>query len=362
MTPSASPAPHSNPQVDSPLPLLTHQRPVLRSASSFKIVAWALALVGLLLVMTLHLVSALLAGLLVFELVRSLTPLVQKRLTSERAHLISVVLLSAVVIGLLTAAILGIVAFFHGGPDRILVIQTKLMEVINQARAQVPTSLKDYLPDDIADTQQMLSDWMQSHSGALTLAGKEAVQIFIHILVGMILGAMVALNAAHPMPILQPLAGELLERIRLLADAFHRIVFAQIKISLLNTAFTAIFLMVILPSLGLHLPLTKTMVVVTFLAGLLPVIGNLISNTVIVLIALSVSLYVAIAALVFLIVIHKFEYFLNARIVGSQINARSWELLTAMLLAEAAFGVPGVIAAPIYYAYIKSELHEMGWV
>jgi predicted PurR-regulated permease PerM len=29
-----------------------------------------------------------------------------------------------------------------------------------------------------------------------------------------------------------------------------------------------------------------------------------------------------------------------------------------MLVMEAAFGVTGVIAAPIYYAYIKSELKE----
>jgi len=90
--------------------------------------------------------------------------------------------------------------------------------------------------------------------------------------------------------------------------------------------------------------------------GLLPVIGNLISNTVIVLVSLSVSLPVAIASLVFLVLVHKFEYFLNARIVGGEIEARAWELLLAMLVMEAAFGIPGVIAAPIFYAYIKREL------
>jgi predicted PurR-regulated permease PerM len=95
---------------------------------------------------------------------------------------------------------------------------------------------------------------------------------------------------------------------------------------------------------------------VTFIVGLLPVIGNLISNTVIVAIALSVSFPAAVMSLTFLIVIHKFEYFLNARIVGGQIEARTWELLIAMLVMEAAFGIPGVIAAPIFYAYIKREL------
>jgi len=67
---------------------------------------------------------------------------------------------------------------------------------------------------------------------------------------------------------------------------------------------------------GVDLPLVKTMIVVTFLVGLLPVLGNLISNTVIFLVSLSVSFYVALASLAFLIAIHKLEYFVNARIIG----------------------------------------------
>ena len=140
------------------------------------------------------------------------------------------------------------------------------------------------------------------------------------------------------------------------ADAFRRIVFAQVKISAINSVFTGIFLLVILPIFHDRLPLSKTLVLVTFIVGLLPVIGNLVSNTIIVAVALSVSFPAAVMALVFLILIHKLEYFLNARIVGGQIEARTWELLVAMLVMEAAFGLQGVIAAPIFYAYIKREL------
>jgi predicted PurR-regulated permease PerM len=118
------------------------------------------------------------------------------------------------------------------------------------------------------------------------------------------------------------------------------------------------YLFIVLPLCHVRLPLSKSLIVLTFLVGLLPVVGNLISNTVIVLVSLSVSLPVAIASLIFLIVVHKFEYFLNARIVGGQIEAKAWELLLAMLVMEAAFGIPGVIAAPIFYAYIKHELRE----
>jgi predicted PurR-regulated permease PerM len=95
---------------------------------------------------------------------------------------------------------------------------------------------------------------------------------------------------------------------------------------------------------------------------LLPVIGNLISNTLITIVGLSLSIWVAVGALAYLIVIHKLEYFLNARIVGGQISAKSWELLLAMLVFEAAFGLPGVVAGPIYYAYLKSELKQVGLV
>ena len=110
--------------------------------------------------------------------------------------------------------------------------------------------------------------------------------------------------------------------------------------------------------MGIHLPLVKTMVAITFIVGLIPVVGNLVSNSVIVVVSLSHSLSIAIGSLLFLVIIHKFEYFLNARIVGSQIRANAWELLIAMMAMEAAFGLAGIVAAPIYYAYIKAELRD----
>jgi predicted PurR-regulated permease PerM len=147
-------------------------------------------------------------------------------------------------------------------------------------------------------------------------------------------------------------------RAQRLGLAFRRVVFAQVWISAINTTLTAIYLAFVLPMFGIHLPFTKTLIVATFVLGLLPILGNLISNTVIFVVSLSHSLLVALAALSYLIVIHKLEYFLNARIIGGQIRAKAWEMLLAMLVMEAAFGIAGLIAAPIYYAYLKDELRE----
>jgi predicted PurR-regulated permease PerM len=106
----------------------------------------------------------------------------------------------------------------------------------------------------------------------------------------------------------------------------------------------------------------KTMIAITFFAGLIPVVGNVISNVVIVVVCLSYSVNVAIASLVFMVVMHKLEYFLNARIIGTQLKADAWELLISLLVMETLFGLPGMVLAPIVYAYIKKELHDQGWV
>ncbi len=83
------------------------------------------------------------------------------------------------------------------------------------------------------------------------------------------------------------------------------------RIAALNTGLTTLYLVVILPLFGAHLPRTKTMIGVAFVVGLLPVVGNLVSKTIMVIVSLSVSLAVAIASLVFLVIIHKLEDFLK---------------------------------------------------
>ena len=330
--------------------------------SAPRIAAWLLALAAKVCVLALHLLSALFAGLLVFQLVHTLAPLLQRRLSGERARWFAVVLLATVIIGLLTLAIVGLVAFFRSDAGSVAGLLERMMQIIDQARTQLPAGIANNLPADTDDARAALSEWMRNHGERVQLAGKEAVQAFVHVIVGMVIGALIALDEVIPEPHHGPLFMELRARAERVAESFRRVVFAQIKISAVNTFFTAMFLLVILPIAGVQLPLAKTMIVVTFVVGLLPVVGNLVSNTIITIIALSKGIYVAIAALAFLVVIHKLEYFLNARIVGTQIRARAWELLLAMLTVEAAFGLPGLVAAPVYYAYLKRELVDQGWI
>jgi predicted PurR-regulated permease PerM len=334
----------------------------LSRPSISEIAAWLVTAGALLLILLLHLLPALLAGLLVFELVHVISPIVGRRLSNQRAKLIAVALLSFAVISLLILAGVGMVAFFRSDAGNLPGLFAKMAQIIEDSRKILPPFIIDHLPPDAETFKQTAALWLRTHATQLQLAGTEAGRLMAHILIGMIIGAMVALREVVPMEHYRPLARALVERTTRLGLAFRRIVFAQVRIAALNASFTAIYLLVVLPLAGIHLPLTKTMIAVTFLLGLLPVVGNLLSNTVIVIVSLSQSLSVAIGSLAFLIFIHKLEYFLNARIVGSQIRARAWELLLAMLLMEAAFGLVGVVAAPIYYAYLKDELVARGLV
>lgn len=315
-----------------------------------------LAGLGLIAVLGWHLPAALFAGLLVYALVGSLAPGLQRQLPGTRAHWLIVALLVVAVVGIIAALIFAAILFFkseHGNPT---VLFERVAPLLDRARAQLPAWLVEYLPANPDDIRAVVIDWLRDHTVQLQGAGKVAVRILVQVIIGIILGAMVALHKARNLPPGGPLVEALTARAANLVIAFRDVVFAQVKISSVNTVLTGTFLLVVLPLFGVYMPLAKTLVVATFVVGLLPVVGNLISNTIIFVIGLSVSLYVAVAALAYLIVIHKLEYFLNARIIGTQIRARAWELLIAMLFMEAVFGAPGLIAGPIYYAYLKREL------
>jgi predicted PurR-regulated permease PerM len=291
-----------------------------------------------------------------------IAPRLGSRLSGQRAKWVSVTALGSLIVTALTLGSWALASFFLSEAGSLPVLLKKMADLIEESRQQIPAWLAAYLPQSAEALQQGLTEWIREHAAQAKHLGEQTGRTLVQLLLGMVIGAMAALYDTTRIHHFLPLAAALHQRISTLHHAFRQIVFAQVRIAAINAMFTAFFLAVMLPLAGIHLPFVKTMVLITFIAGLLPVVGNLISNTVIVVIGLSHSLSTAVIALVFLVTIHKLEYFLNARIVGAQINAKAWELLSAMLVMESLFGIPGVIAAPVYYAYLKSELSRAGLV
>jgi predicted PurR-regulated permease PerM len=143
------------------------------------------------------------------------------------------------------------------------------------------------------------------------------------------------------------------ERFKTFYQSFSTVMGAQIIISAINTVLTTIF------ALAVHLPYAVMVIGATFVCGLLPVIGNLVSNTIIVGIGITVSPRMALLALIFLVVVHKLEYFLNSKIVGDRIRNPFWLTLLALVLGERLMGIPGMILAPVVLNYIKMEASKI---
>lgn len=326
------------------------------------IASYLLAAAALLVVMQAGLLASLYSGLLVYSLVHLLAPILGKQIDSQRARIIAVAILGTSIVLMLIFIVWSGYSFFLSEAGSVPVLLKKMADLIEQSRAQIPDWLAVYLPQGAEDLREMLTSWMREHAVDAKHLGEQTGRTIVNLLAGMVIGALAALYDTTRIHHYLPLSAALHQRVVNLNKAFRQMVFAQVRIAAINALFTGVFLGVLLPMAGITLPFVKSLILLTFVVGLLPVIGNLISNTVIVVISLSHSLSTAMLSLVFLVTIHKLEYFLNAKIIGMQINARAWELLGAMLVMEALFGIPGVIAAPVFYAYLKTELSTAGLV
>jgi len=318
------------------------------------IASYILAGVSFFLVLRFHLLPAVFAGLAVHVLTVKLARRLPRN-WGGWAHEIALAALAVLVILGLIGSSLGLWSFLNGNGGMGALLDAAA-ETLERLRRAVPPTVAVYLPATVDELHAQIAGMMREHGQKISSVGIAGAKTLVHVLFGMVIGGLTALHQFSDSSKWPPLTAALYARSQALSNAFDKVVFAQVKISALNTLLTALYLLVVLPMCGISMPLLTGILPLTFVAGLLPVVGNLISNTAIVLISLGISPGVALASLLFLVGIHKLEYFTNAKIVGGEVHARAWELLCAMLALEAFFGVAGLVAAPVAYAWLKAEM------
>ena len=262
-----------------------------------------------------------------------------------------VILMPIVAIGFLMANAKGMV---FGAVTQYQALLGHLAGTVLEIRQKLPPDLASHLPDELVAAQTWLASYLQSQARALTGIGSAGLHGGLLVYVGLVIGALIV---GTPSAIsYAPLRLQMRERATHFMESFRQIVIAQFWIAVFNAVCTGVFLMAVLPLFGLTMPYASSLVALTFFAGLIPIVGNLLCNSVLTLAGVSISPSVGLACLLFLVAIHKFEYFINAKVVGKRTGTSAWELLTAMFVGEAIFGVAGLVAAPLYYAYAKREL------
>jgi len=200
------------------------------------------------------LIGALLGGLLVHELVHTLAArIAYRRTSSSSARLVSVAVIATLVIGVLVAIGFGAAALFRSEGADPAALLARLADILASSRASLPEWLSQYVPEDADTVRGVIVEWLREHATELQHAGRTFGVTFLHVLLGMVIGAIICFREARgrqDKPLLLREAGE---RVLTLAHAFRNVVFAQVKISAINTVLTAIYLMVALPLLGIHL-------------------------------------------------------------------------------------------------------------
>jgi len=300
-------------------------------------------------VLWLNLGPVLLAGLVSFMILN----LAHRRLARLVPELAARAM--SVVIFLMTAALLSwlVATFFRLALHRMPLILGDLIPTLDGLARGMGIDLPF---ENLHEFRVIVLETIKDNARSVTQASGLLTKGFFQLLAGIFVAILCFLaepESSNKPDLFDQLRREFEARVRVFMVGFEKILGAQVLISFINAGFTAIFIIVI------GIPNIHFLTLTTFIFGIIPVIGNLISNAVIVGTALTVSPHKALVAMIFLGFSHMAQHLLSGQILGSRINTPVWQILAGLLIGEALMGVPGMILAPAMIHYIREELQDI---
>src|SRR6478735_7852588 len=137
------------------VPISAVPTPITRADTA----AWIVVALALVLVIELHLLSGLLAGLLVFKLVDVLTPWLRLRaLGRDGSRVLAVTLIASAVIAALIGIGIGIATLLRNSGESVLLLMEKMAQIIEDARAILPSGLQTYVPEDSETLRRAIAE------------------------------------------------------------------------------------------------------------------------------------------------------------------------------------------------------------
>ncbi len=210
--------------------------------------------------------------------------------------------------------------------------------------------LQEYLPD----TDKLIES--ASHYAADAVKVLSAVgHIALYAVIGLILAIVFLLGEAELLEwrrglVQRTLLGTLVRWFEYAAEAVSVTVQLQLIVAICNTVFTLPILFV------LGIPDKPALMVLIFVSGLVPVIGNVVSGAI-----LSVLAYIAsgpIGVVIFLVltfVLHKVEaYYLNPRLTARHVKLPGFLLIVSLIAWEHLIGFKGLfLSFPFLFVALK---------
>ncbi len=313
--------------------------------------SYALFILVLVLVAKLHLGPCVLSAMVSYMIM----DLTDRRLRDWGARPAVARTIAIVAFAVLTSALSWIIVnFVRVGIERFPVLLDTVMPRLTEIAASTGIDLP---VDNAMELRDLLVQSARDNFGSISKTSGLLTRGVVLVIIGAFVAAMRFLtpveDEAPGASLLDALRAEFSARVRLFTRSFERVVGAQLTISTVNTILTAAFL------IAMGFPFRTFLILTTFVCGLVPIAGNIISNAAIVSAGLIVSVQLATVGLVYLVVIHKLEYILNSRIVGGSIDTPMWITLLGLVLGEAMMGIPGVLLAPALIHYAREELRAI---
>jgi predicted PurR-regulated permease PerM len=275
-----------------------------------------------------------------------------------RAKWLAVALFLALLAGLAYGLTYFIQATVQALPD----IAEKAVPVIIQWATEHQIKLPFTDLDSLKDKAFELARSQASNLGKFADFARGATTQFVYLLVGCLVAIGLFLNPRlehdHPAAALRPnlyslCCEEISRRFATFYRSFDIVMNAQVAISAIDAVLTGIFMAC------QGLPHLVVAVGVTFFCGLIPVVGNLVSNALVVAVGFMVSPAKGLWALAFLVFIHQLEYLLRGKIIGAKTQTSLWLTLLALLLGERLMGITGMMLAPAVLHYIRMEASKI---
>jgi predicted PurR-regulated permease PerM len=317
-------------------------------------IAYLAIVFSLFIILQFHVTPAILAGLLGYVITKNIIEKAQTKYPNVKVKAkivgITIGVFSVILLGIIITVIVKAL-----NSDNSSELLSTLVETLNQARHLFPDSIVNYIPDSLSEAKAYLLKTFQSNINSFAAFGQNALNLLLFIVIGWLIGILIACKdkkEGTDSIFIKTWLNLWLK----LSESFRFVVFAQLKVAMFNSTVITIFLFIVSPILGWNIPYAKTLVLITFICGLLPIIGNLIANSIIFIIALTVSFPAAMTALGFSMAIHKLEYLIISKSLGADIGSDVWELLIVLFIGEILFGTSGLIFAPILYAFFKKEM------
>lgn len=231
---------------------------------------------------------------------------------------------------------------------------------LGQVTQSLPDSIREKVPGNPEDFFRLIRNSFGDGIGYIRNFGGASFFIFLQLVFAFILGVSAGLMRARENsgPLSRSWTGVLEQYVR----CFTLLMGAQVYVSIWNTFCTAMFVYFILPFFDVILPFRELLLMFTAIASLIPAAGNIMANTLILVLTIRHGPFVAAGSVTYLFVIHKLEYFVNGYIIGRNVRASVPEMLIAIIFGEVAFGLPGLITAPVTYAFLKLHWQRWGWV